>query len=198
MSCIICKLRNAKLRELIEQGLEKGEGSISQADLNTLKNEFPDEESLDALTAQQSRIHWNFHQTIKREAVVAVVEEAAEEAPSLTKDVNKDEANVLYELLNNQAATFNLLSKKINGAIEQHNNELNNMIINPNTIQFYKETADSIRSTVRELRELNASVNGAKDGATEGLKALAAALSPKRADQNDMTEPKDLTTDMYD
>ena len=65
--------------------------------------------------------------------------------------------------------------------------------MNPNTLLFYKDIGDSIRSTVKELRELNNALNGKKDTALEGLKAIAAALRP-----NEEEKKSELTTNMYD
>ena len=47
---------------------------------------------------------------------------------------------------------------------------------------FYKDIGDSIRSTVKELRELNNALNGKKDTALEGLKAIA-ALRPNEEEK---------------
>jgi len=85
--------------------------------------------------------------------------------------------------------------------LSQSDVDMKGLILNPSNIQLYKETADSIRSTVKEMRELNKDVNGAKDGASEGLKAIAVALmgKPKSSIEGDVANPDDeLTTTMYD
>lgn len=190
--CTICNINNKKLLNDIEEFLEKNDGILTNDDKGYLADTYGEQFTSLKLSQDQLKIHWNFHQSIKREAI-ASIDLSIDTPKSLAKDIDKDEGTVLNELLNTQAATFNCLTKKINRSIEEHGGDLTTMIINPNTAQFYSDLAASIRNTVKELRELNVSINGAKDGAMEGLKALAKALTPEKDEQR-----KDLTTDEFD
>lgn len=186
VSCEICKLNNNELIESIEKVLDSTNGTLDAQAKNRLKQVFPDlSTAIEEITSESCMIHWNFHQSIKREIV---------ENQSLTQDINKDEGAILSEFLNKQAATFNCLTKKINKILEStEEKDLKGIIVNPNTLLFYKDIGDSIRSTVKELRELNNALNGKKDTALEGLKAIAAALRP-----NEEEKKSELTTNMYD
>lgn len=186
MSCNICKIKNVELLNKIEQILDDCRGSLSIEYKNKLKKEFPDyTNDIDAITDNDCSIHWNFHQSIAREAEIETVVESA--PASLTKDIGKDEAAILYEVLNKQVATFNCLTNKINKVISENDSGLQGLIINPTTTQFYKDIGDSIRANVKEIRELNGQINGSKNGALEGLKALAQALAPAQNAQPAMT-----------
>ena len=112
---------------------------------------------------------------------------------------------MLYEILNAQAATFTLLNNRIANQIKDTEQEDGTkMLLHPQTILFYKETADSIRATVRAIGDLNVALNGQKDGSLDGLMALAAALNSSRekATSSAKTHPKDNpedgTTTMFD
>ena len=194
--CVICNIKNKKLLNKIEDFLDGNQGILTQDNRVELSNEFEEFNSL-KFTVDQLKIHWNFHQTIKREACgdFEKADTGDSTFKSLANDIDKDEGDVLSELLNSQAATFNCLTNKINKAIEEHNGDLTAMVIHPNTAQFYNDLAGSIRSTVKELRELNIAINGAKDGAMEGLKALARALHPEDTDSSNNSS---LVTHEYD
>ena len=202
MSCKICSITNGKLRQAIEEILIQYEGTFPPRTKTKLKGEFPEFAALvESISVHDCEVHFNFHQAIGRSALPSSIVRPEETAPStsLASDVGKDEAEILLELLNTQYATFTALTNKINGAITRAKaEELTGLLLNPGTAQFYKELGDSVRATVRELRELNTAVNGKQDGALEGLKALAGALS---ANQNRpaIAEPvDDQTTNMFD
>ena len=199
MSCKICSITNGKLRQAIENDLIQFDGTLSQSTKAKLCTEFPEQAAvIDTISAKDCEMHFNFHQVIGRSAQACSIPVVDEESPStsLAGDVGKDEAGVLLDLLNTQYATFTAMTNKINGAIKQAKaEELTGLLINPGTAQFYKELGDSVRATVRELRELNAAINGRRDGALEGLKALAVALHGKQTDE---TAADELTTTMFD
>ena len=103
------------------------------------------------------------------------------------------------DLLNTQYATFTAITHKINSAITRAKaDEMTGLLINPGTAQFYKELGDSVRATVRELRELNTAVNGKQDGALEGLKALAAAFGANNGQAGNNEPVDEQTTTMFD
>lgn len=188
MICTICKIKDSKLKNAIEEYLDANKGILLNQDRIELINRFPESEDLiDSLTEEVCQMHWNFHQAASYTSSIINGDETPE---SLTKDINKDEAGVLYEFMNKQAATFNCLSNKINGVL-QKSDDLTCAVINPSVLALYKDLGDSLRATVREIRELNAQVNGTKSGALEGLKALAQALTPA-------TSAPQMTTTEYD
>lgn len=194
MTCTICSIRKVELKRTVEQLLEQNNGVLSSENKNALKGQFPDDvEVIDGINAQDCSIHWNFHQTITREAEANIVVKEGNNS-TLAADVNKDEGFALYELLNNQAATFNCLSRKIDKTIEKAE-DAKDIMFNPNVLQFYRDTADSIRATVRELKDLNTAVNGNGDSSLEGLKALAVALT---VNKGPVSKEQQMTTDEYD
>ena len=106
--------------------------------------------------------------------------------------INTNGAQSIIAFFVNRAIT-----NKINGAIiHAKNDELTGLLINPGPAQFYKELGDSVRATVRELRELNTAVNGKQDGALEGLKALAGALCANQSTAPAVVDEQ--TTTMFD
>lgn len=170
---MFCKICKSDHREEIENLLSMNNGSLNASDLTQYD-----------LTAQECSIHFNFHQAIQK---TKEIEE------TLANDVGKDEADTLYQLLNQQAATMTLLNNKINKVLKENGDELNTMLIHPQVAQFYNELGESMRKTVGEIRNLNAAVNGSKDSAFEGLKALANAIGESTSHSE-----ADLTTTMYD
>ena len=203
MSCKICSITNGKLRQALESALIQFDGTLPQNTKAKLYEEYPDYVSiLDGITAHDCEMHFNFHQAIGRAVQPRSIDPdkndgEAQVSTSLAGDVGKDEAEVLLELLNTQYATFTAITNKINGAITRaKSDELTGLLINPGTAQFYKELGDSVRATVRELRELNTAVNGKQDGALEGLKALAGALSANHSAAPAVVDEQ--TTTMFD
>ena len=203
MSCRICSITNGKLRQALESALVQFDGTLPQNTKAKLCAEYPEYASIvDSITAHDCEMHFNFHQAIGRVAHSRSIDSdkdsgEAQVSTSLADDVGKDEAEVLLELLNTQYATFTAITNKINGAIQRAKvDEMTGLLINPGTAQFYKELGDSVRATVRELRELNTAVNGKQDGALEGLKALAGALCADKSQPSG--ESDDLTTTMFD
>lgn len=203
MSCKICSITNGKLRQALEDALIQFDGTLPQNTKAKLCTEFPEfATALDAISAHDCEIHFNFHQAAGRSAqscsiLAGASEDEVTKSSSLAGDVGKDEAEILLDLLNTQYATFTAITNKINGAIQRvKTDELTGLLINPGTAQFYKELGDSVRATVRELRELNTAVNGKQDGALEGLKALAGALTANQPTSS--TAADEQTTDMFD
>ena len=204
MVCKICLL-GGKVLAAIEAKLYANGGSLFEADVQELVTQFPEQkEALETIREQDCNIHFNFHQKIARTPTEREPKEAGKNL-SLAEDIGKDEAEVLYELLNSQAATFNVLNTRIAKQIAKADeDDRTSMLIHPNTMQFYKETADSIRATVRAIGDLNVALNGQKDGAQEGLFALAAAIAgarePKEAKKvtHPQDNPEDGTTTMFD
>lgn len=123
-------------------------------------------------------------------ASTSSISEPQKSGGRLVDEIRCDEAEILYEVLNMQAATFSALSNKINKALtmndEEHDPKM--MFIHPETRQFYNELGNSIRSTVKEIRETHKAINGEKDGALDGLKAIAAAIhGVAHTGEDDMT-----------
>lgn len=176
--CKICEMTDTLKRETIEAQLQASNGVLTKEQL----------EEHEGLTSKMCLTHFNFHQSS------ASIDKKGSKEISLAADVGKDEADVLFQLLNEQAATFTGLNNKVNEAITEHDGDLTTMFINPCTAAFYKDLGESIRANVRELRELNISLNGKKDGALEGLKALAMALQPDAV----VVANKDMSTTEYD
>lgn len=200
MQCKICALSNSNLIDDIERALLETKGALLNSAKERLKEQYPQyADEIQKITDQDCRIHFNFHQRITRaaralptaeeqavlDASINPTQNAASSAKAgkrntatLAGDIGKDEAEVLYELLNSQAATFNALTARINEAITECEHDMNVLVIHPETINFYNALTQSMRLTVRELRDLDVAKNGEKDGAAEGLKALAAMLAP--------------------
>ena len=212
MTCKICLIDNSKVRDAIEVALLGGQGMLLNEDKEALKETFPEyAATIEALNENDCSMHYNFHQRISRiptQKKVEVSEDGGKvkNGVSLAADIGKDEAEVLYEVLNAQAATFTLLNNRIANQIKDAEKEDNTkMLLHPGTIQFYKETAESIRATVRAIGDLNVALNGQKDSSLDGLMALAAALKGSRAAAADSSKkthpldnPEDGTTTMFD
>lgn len=200
MSCKICSITNGKLRQAIEDALVQFDGTLPQNTKAKLCESYPDfVGALNEINAHDCEIHFNFHQAVGRCAQPCSIPEAeeAERPASIAKDVGRDEAEVLLDLLNTQFATFTALTNKINVAITRAKaDEMTGLLINPGTTQFYKELGDSVRATVRELRELNTAINGKQDGSLEGLKALAAAFGAGQVASGAVADEQ--TTTMFD
>lgn len=204
MLCNICKINNNRVVNKIEYILSINDGTLPERSKRELCEEFPEySKEINAINAQDCEIHFNFHQSASREpSHFQLIDGANDDAAgaerngaSITEDIGKDEAEVLYEMLNKQSATFNLLSTKINKSLlAVADEELSGMAVNPTTIDLYREITSSIRLTVKEIRELNEAVNGKKNNAFEGLRALAIALTPVETDE----PKKDMTTERYD
>lgn len=198
MQCKICALSNSDLIDDIERALLET-GALLNSTKERLKEQYPQyADEIQKITDQDCRIHFNFHQRITRAArALPTAEEQAvldnnashsqntssvkagrRNTATLAGDIGKDEAEVLYELLNSQAATFNALTARINEAVTECEHDMNVLVIHPETINFYNALTQSMRLTVRELRDLDVAKNGEKDGAAEGLKALAMMLAP--------------------
>lgn len=198
MQCKICALSNSDLIDDIERALLET-GALLNSTKERLKEQYPQyADEIQKIADQDCRIHFNFHQRITRAArALPTAEEQAvldnnvnfsqnasavkagrRNTATLAGDIGKDEAEVLYELLNSQAATFNALTARINEAVTECEHDMNVLVIHPETINFYNALTQSMRLTVRELRDLDVAKNGEKDGAAEGLKALAMMLAP--------------------
>lgn len=206
MQCKICALSNSNLIDDIERALLETKGALLNSAKERLKEQYPQyADEIQKITDQDCRIHFNFHQRITRAArALPTAEEQAvlddadargiksdsagtgskRNTATLAGDIGKDEAEVLYELLNSQAATFNALTARINEAITECEHDMNVLVIHPETINFYNALTQSMRLTVRELRDLDVAKNGEKDGAAEGLKALAMMLAPNSNSNN--------------
>lgn len=169
-------MKDKQVKRTLEEQLQKSGGFLTTEQLKA----YP------GIDSNMCSIHFNFHQSI-----ASTEKEEDDDASSLASDVGKDEADVLYQMLTEQAATFTGLNNKINKAITEHDGDMTTLFINPNTAQFYKDLGEGMRATVRELRELNVSLNGKKDGALDGLRALAQALQPTAV-------PATMATTEYD
>ncbi len=218
MLCNICKLSSPEVLSKVEAFLLANDGILTEANRRELIEQYPMyKDEINKINAQDCEMHWNFHQTAIRTPVVEVLDldsNSANEASacgahvlSIAQDIKKDEATVLSEMLNKQAATFNLLTTKINNAIKNADDEnIGGIVVHPVTLEMYKEIAGSIRLTIRELRDLNEAINGPKNDSFEGLKALASALAPNvnitavndAPGEMRAAEPSELTTDKFD
>ena len=179
---------------------------------------------INGLTLNECSLHWNFHQAVAIAPHEMSIEDDAANASdadvdeqtgvrkpmgSLAADVGKSEAAVLYGLLGKQMATFNALTNRMNETLaalgesdEDKTQALSIPVIHPSVATFYNELAGSIRATTKEIRELNAAVNGQANPAMEGLKALAIAIHGAPSNSTPAGEinggADDLTTDKYD
>lgn len=208
MICRICALDSKKVRDAVEIALLEGDGMIFQSKREELMAQFPEyAEKIGMISDQDCSLHFNFHQTISRlpkAREITAEDPAAKNGASLASDIGKDEAAVLYEVLNAQAATFNVLNTRIVNQIKDAEKEDGTkLLLHPTTIQFYKEVADSVRATVRAIGDLNLSLNGQKDSSLDGLLALAKVLDGSRnkeeqAKTHPQDNPADGTTTMFD
>ena len=177
--CGICSLANKEAIKAIEAALTTGNGTIPTSKLGEIANQYPDEkDEILKITDADCNIHFNFHMAVTN---------SNEKEASVTKDIGKDEASILYQLLGQQAATMTLLTNKINETIKDHDGDIATLNLNPITTQFYKDLGSSMRENVKTLVDLNTNLNGKKDGALEGLKALAAALGGAKPTSNECT-----------
>lgn len=200
MSCTICSIKNEKLKKAIELCLTNDNGILTPENRLRLKSLYPENTAeIDNVTDTDCTNHFNFHYTQAREPELPTAGKTDTKSASLTADINKDEANILYELANTQVATFNLLTNRMNEALQNSEDEMSSTILHPTAVQLYRETAESIRSTVELIKELNSSINGSADSALEGLKALAGALHPSSIDRATADdEDNEMTTDKFD
>lgn len=198
MSCVICGLKNVDLQNDIERLLDKGRGIISEEDKKTLKAKYPNEaDIIVSISDQEFSMHWNFHQASSY--LPAQTKEPAEgsKSKSLKDDIGKDEASVLHDMMLKQMETFNRLTHKINAAIDSEDTDVSHIIVNPVVGEFYNSLGTSIRNTVKELRELNDTVNGKTNGSLEGLKAIALAIAQPLGNVPE-NEPEDMSTSKFD
>lgn len=209
MKCAICSIGNKELLQEIEYLLEVNNGMLSNKNKVDLIEKYPAYKiAIEKITDQDCNMHWNFHQSVDRPVEIfgnaSTDPEKPEEKPtvaSLTADIAKDEATILYEVLNAQAATFRCLDRKMKRAIEKADADddgLSQIIVNPNTVTMYNEIASSIRGTVRELRDLNKELNGKGEDPLAGIKALAAALTIGNTPKSEGEQSKDMSTDEFD
>ncbi len=206
MACIICSLRNIELQNDIERLLDINQGFIPEDAKKELKIKYPNEaDTISKISQQEYTMHWNFHQSSSYlPAQYSVPAESKKESHSLRDDIGKNEATVLYDMMSKQMETFNRLTHKINNAIDNEESDVSHAIINPIVSDFYKGLTDSMRATVKELRELNDTVNGKTNGSLDGLKAIALAISQPldnvQATNISNTAPgrEDMSTDKFD
>lgn len=199
MSCVICSLTNVALQNDIERLLDANHGVVPEDQKKALKEKYPEDAQLIcSISDQEFLMHWNFHQVSSY--VPAQVKETAEgeKSKSLRDDIGKDEASVIHDLMSKQMETFNRLSRKINAAIDDEDSNVSHAIINPVTMEFYNRLTSSIRANVKELRELNDTVNGKSNGSLEGLKAIALAISQPLDSYKKDGEADDMSTEKFD
>ena len=201
MACIICSLKNVELQNDIERLLDINQGVVSEENKKELKAKYPEEaETICKISDQEFLMHWNFHQCSSylpatRNSEVADGETV--KSKSLKDDIGKNEASVLYDMMSKQMETFNRLTHKINAAIDSEETDVSHIIVNPVVCEFYSGLGSSIRATVKELRELNDTVNGKTNGSLEGLKAIAVAISQPLSGVPENEKP-DMSTDKFD
>lgn len=206
MSCIICSLRNIELQNDIERLLDINQGYLPEDSKKELKAKYPeDAETIAKISQQEFMMHWNFHQSSSYlPAQVSTAVAGKQESHSLRDDIKKDEATVLYDIMSKQMETFNRLTHKINDAIDNEESDVSHVIVNPVVAEFYKGLTDSMRATVKELRELNDTVNGKTNGSLDGLKAIALAISQPLDNvqtttiSNAAPGREDMSTDKFD
>lgn len=205
MSCIICSLRNIELQNDIERLLDINQGYVPEDAKKELKAKYPeDAETIAKISQQEYMMHWNFHQSSSYLPAQSTQAIASQESHSLRDDIKKDEATVLYDMMSKQMETFNRLTHKINAAIDNEESDVSHVIVNPVVADFYKGLTDSMRATVKELRDLNDTVNGKTNGSLDGLKAIALAISQPldNVQTNNITNAApgraDMSTDKFD
>lgn len=198
MPCAICSLKNVELQNDIERLLDINSGTISADDKKTLKEKYLDDiDIINSISDQEYMMHWNFHQSSSYLPAKPVEPTEGNKSKSLKDDIGKSEAAVLYDLMSKQMETFNRMTHKINAALDSDDNEISHVVVNPVMCDFYRELGVSIRSTVKELRELNDTVNGKTNNSLEGLKAIALAIS-QPANPIVVNGNEDMTTDKFD
>lgn len=209
MKCSICSIGNKELLQEIEYLLEINNGILSNKDKVGLIEKYPAyKNSIEKINDQDCNMHWNFHQSVDRPVEIFAQTQFtgsqtndAEKTTiaSLTADIAKDEATILYEVLNTQAATFRCLDKKIKKAIEKVNvdEDMSQIVVNPSTVEMYNDITSSIRNTVREIREMNKELNGKGEDPLAGMKALAAALT-YGSSQKPENKLEDMSTKEFD
>lgn len=191
MICKICGLQDQKALADVEAALHAGKGRLSKSAKSKLAEKHKSLQGvIEELTEQDCQLHYLFHQGYTRTSDKGSIETEK----TLASDVGRSEADILYDILNAQAATLKLMQKRINETL-QDSCQLNVMIIHPETAAFYNSLAGNIRATVKELRELNTAVNGVKDNSLEGFKLFAQAIQGIREQSKD--EP-DMTTKEFD
>lgn len=215
MACLICSLKNIKLRNEIERRLDINAGILSDMDKKELREDpdfVNDIEVINKLTNQECELHWNFHQSsgfapcsidFPRDDEPQGGKLETAKPKSIKDEIGRNEAVVLYDLMSKQMETFNCLSKKINSALSDSESDLTCAVVNPVMLDFYKNLTADIRDAVKAIKELNSAVNGEKSGSLEGLKAIAVALTSPLPNQNAaiagvQVGAKDLSTDEYD
>lgn len=210
MKCAICSIGNKELLQEIEYLLEVNNGMLSNKNKIELIEKYPAyKAAIEKISDQDCNMHWNFHQSVDRPVEIfgnpnTENKEESSEKPtvaSLTADIAKDEATILYEVLNAQAATFRCLDRKMKRAIEKADTDedgMSQIIVNPNTVIMYNEIASSIRGTVREIRDLNKELNGKGEDPLAGMKALAAALSFNNLVKPEGRVEPDMSTKEFD
>ncbi len=191
MTCKICQIANNSIVERIEHAMLETGGELPAQEIRKLCKDFPElATDLKAINNNDCTLHFNFHQQSTRRIKTFSI---ASDVKTLAQDVGKDEAELLYEFLNVQMGTLNGVNNALNDALLNRDKDLSAMFVHPTTLDFYRDLGNSIRATARELRELNSSINGSKDSAVEGLKALALALRPEsEADNAETMETKEF------
>ena len=104
MKCAICSIGNKELLQEIEYLLEVNNGMLRNKDKIDLIEKYPAyKAAIEKISDQDCNMHWNFHQSVDRPVEifgnVTVDPEKPEEKPtvaSLTADIAKDEATILY------------------------------------------------------------------------------------------------------
>ena len=178
MSCAICSLKNVELQNDIERLLDINSGIISAEDKKNLKEKYIDDiDTINSISDQEYMMHWNFHQSSSYLPAKTSEPAEGEKSRSLKDDIGKNEAAILYDLMSKQMETFNRMTHKINAAIDNEENEVSHVIINPVMCEFYRDLGASIRANIKELKELNETVNGKTNNSLEGLRAIALAIS---------------------
>ena len=120
MKCTICSIDNKELRGEIEALLEQNSGCLSTKEKQELKVKYNSEKEIaqiDAITDNDCTVHWNFHQVIQREIPHGIQDskdilESTEASKadkggfSLADDIDKDEAQILYEVICSKSGNF--------------------------------------------------------------------------------------------
>lgn len=106
-----------------------------------------------------------------------VVDTAAEQAPSLARQMKLREADALNEVVNEYLVTLKALGKKIKSyAAEGQDGVMLAKYLTKPVADTYINLGGEIRQSIKTMAELNQILNGKPDGGLSGLEALAKAL----------------------
>lgn len=98
----------------------------------------------------------------------------------LTDKIDMREGDMLLAAANEMLTTLNVLGRRIKSYASDGSDGSDQRLItfcSNAMVNLYIGTSTELRKNIQAINELNSSINGAADAGSEGLKALAAAIS---------------------